>query len=71
MKISHDKKADTGNDDTDELNLVIRGNAASKIVGDFLVEDGNGGTGYKDKYASKKPSKAKIPIHELIIHLIF
>lgn len=71
MEVSHDEKANDGDDDTGKFDFVIRGNAVCNIVGDFLIENGDGGTGSENKNACKEPTNAKIPVHASIIHLIF
>ena len=44
MEVSHDNKPDYGNDNADEFDALIRGGAGSPSVGDFLIENGDGGT---------------------------
>ena len=38
MKISHDKEADAGDNETPEFDAGIGGNAAREVVGDLAVE---------------------------------
>ena len=71
MEIGHDKKADNSNNNAYKLNFFIRRNAVCDVVGDFLIENCNGGAGSENKYAYEEPANAKIPVHVLIIHLIF
>lgn len=68
MEIGHNEEANYGDNDTGEFNFLIRRNARSEIVGDFLIVDGNSGSSNKDDQAGDEPSKTKTPIHGFIIH---
>ena len=45
VEIGHDKETDDSSDDAGKFNFFIGRNAVCDIVGDFLIKDGNGGTG--------------------------
>lgn len=70
VEIGHDEEADHGGDDAKKLDPVVRRDAAGEVVGDGLIIDRDEGAGNKNDQAKGKPSKTKIPIHKLIIHLI-
>ena len=71
MEVGHDEETNDGDDDADELYFFIRRGATGEIVGDFLIEDGNGGAGGQNEDASQEPTEAKIPIHKLYYTLDF
>lgn len=70
MQIGHNKEANNCHDDAKKLNVLVRRYATGKIIRDFFVKYGDGGADDKDDHTGKKPSKAKIPVHVPIIHLI-
>lgn len=71
MEVGHNKKTDDSNDDASEFYFFIRRWATGEIVGDFLIEDGDGGAGGQNEDASQEPTEAKIPIHKLYYTLDF
>lgn len=71
MEVGHDEEANDGNDDASEFYFFVRRWATGEIVGDFLIEDGDGGAGGQNEDASQEPTEAKIPIHKLYYTLDF
>ena len=71
MEVGHNEETDDGDNDADEFNFLVRGRATGEIVGDFLIEDGDGGAGGQNEDASQEPTEAKIPIHKLYYTLDF
>ena len=67
MKVSHDKEANNGNNDTPEFYSLVRGDAASKVVGDGLIEQNHGTASEEDNEADDEPADTEIPIHKYII----
>ena len=67
MEISHDEKADNGDDNANKLDFVIR-DTSSEFVGDLLVKNGNHGASNNKNNTKEKPTDIEIPIHGIIIH---
>ena len=53
MKVGHDDEADDGDDNADEFDAFVRSGAGGPGVGDFLVENRDGGADGQDKDANK------------------
>ena len=39
MEVGHDNEADSGDDDTPELDAVVGGNAVHEIMGDLAIKN--------------------------------
>ena len=63
MEVGHDKETNSGDNDANKLDFLIRRNTRSEIIGDFLIIYSDSCSCDKNNKSSEKPCKVEAPIH--------